>query len=99
MSAIDPTLIVHIATLANLPMTVVQAAQFAPQLDSVLEYTQQVPQLSTDGIEETCQVTGLENVFRDDVVTTDRMFTQEQELSNAHQTYGGYFLVPAVLEE
>lgn len=99
MSVVDPKLVSHIATLANLPMSSAQATALAPQLDSVLEYTKQVGELDTDGVEETSQVTGLENILREDVIDPTRMFTQKQALANAVRTANGYFVVPAVFEE
>ena len=55
--------------------------------------------VNVEGVEPTFQVTGLENVMRDDVVDEKRMFTQEQALANAKQTHDGYFVVPQVISQ
>ncbi|PWU23573.1 Asp-tRNA(Asn)/Glu-tRNA(Gln) amidotransferase GatCAB subunit C [Candidatus Cerribacteria bacterium 'Amazon FNV 2010 28 9'] len=99
MQTVTADITAHIAHLANLPLTPDQIEKYAPQLNSVLEYTQQASMLSTDGVAETSQVTGLENILREDVVERSRMFTQEEALSNAHRTHNGYFVVPALLQE
>lgn len=87
-----------VAGLASLPITDAQAEKFGPQLTSVLGYVAKVQSLDTEGIEETSQVTGMENVFREDVVDSSRTFTQTEALQNAKKTHNGYFVVPAVFD-
>lgn len=99
MSAISTKTTAHIASLANLPLSEKEIQTLTPQLDSVVSYTTKTSQLNTDAVEETAQVTGLENIFREDEVDTSRMFSQEEALANARQTHKGFFVVPAVLEE
>lgn len=89
----------HIASLANLKLTDDQIVRLATQLSTVIDYVSKIQSLKTINIPGTSQVTGLENVFRDDVVDEKRMLTQEEALSNAKATYNGYFVVSAVLEE
>ena len=89
----------HIAALAKLALTAEQAARIQPQLTTVLEFMSKIQSLDTTGIPETAQVTGLHNVFREDVADERRMFSQEQALSNARKTHNGYFVVDAVLKE
>ena len=86
----------HVAKLANLQLTEEQIHKFRDQLTSVLGYMSKIQQLDTKDVIPTAQVTGLENVFRDDIVEESRMLTQEQALSNAKRTYNGYFVVDAV---
>jgi aspartyl/glutamyl-tRNA(Asn/Gln) amidotransferase C subunit len=45
------------------------------------------------------QVTGLENVFREDEVNEKDTLTQDQALSNAPRKYSGFFVVDQILEE
>ena len=89
----------HVAKLAHLNLTDEQLETFRTQLSSVLDYMSKIQKLDTKGVVETSQVTGLENVFREDVAQDDRMLTQDQALSNAKQTHNGYFMVPAIFEE
>ncbi len=65
-----------IARLANLPLQDKQLVKFSSQLSSVLEYISKIQELDTTGVEETSQVTGLTNVFREDGVDEARMLTQ-----------------------
>ncbi|MFH0750020.1 MAG: Asp-tRNA(Asn)/Glu-tRNA(Gln) amidotransferase subunit GatC [Candidatus Gottesmanbacteria bacterium] len=90
--------VAHIAALANLQITDAQKEKFSSQLSSVLGYMAKIQSLNTDGVAETAQVTGLTNVFREDIIDDKRTFTQEEALQNAKRTYNGYFVVPAVFE-
>lgn len=96
---IDSKIVKHIAKLANLKLTDEQIEKLTPQFTSVLDLVSKIQELNTEGVEETSQVTGLENVFREDVVDEKRMLTQESALSNAKKRHKGYFVVDAIFEE
>lgn len=89
----------QIAKLANLTLSDDQIQKYASQLTSVIDYMSRIQALDTKGVIETSQVTGLENVFREDVVDENRMLSQDAALSNAKQSYKGYFVVDAIFEE
>lgn len=89
----------HIAKLASLPLTDEQADELRAQLGITLEYVSQLQSISTEGVVETSQVTGAENVFREDEIDSTRMFRQEEALTNAKRTHNGFFVVDRVLEE
>ena len=57
-----------IAKLARLGLIGQEKESFAKQLSSILEYIEQLKQVDTKGVEPTAQVTGLENVMREDAV-------------------------------
>ena len=87
-----------IAVLAMLPISEVLITKFHPQLALVLEYVSKIQKIDTDNVAETSQVTKLENVFREDVVDRQRMFSQTQALSNAKRIHDGYFVVNAIIK-
>lgn len=89
----------HIATLANLPVSDEQSEELTRQVGGTVQYVSHLQSLSTDDVTETSQVTGLENVFREDEIDTTRMFSQEEALANAKKTHNGFFVVGRVLEE
>lgn len=86
----------HVANLANLKLTPKELKKFQKQLSSILEYVNQLDKLNTKNVEPTSQVTGLENVFREDKVTPS--FSQEEALSNAPKRHKGFFKVNAVFQ-
>jgi len=86
-----------IARLANLTLSAEEEKIFTPQLAVTLEYVRQLEEVDTARVEPTAQVTGLENVFREDEVQPS--LSQENALANAPQTYNGFILVKAIFEE
>lgn len=86
----------HIATLANLGLTPQEIKKFQVQLSAIIEFVGKLNEVDTKDVEPTSQVTGLENVFREDEIKLS--LTQKEALKNAPRKYNGYFLVKAVLE-
>jgi aspartyl-tRNA(Asn)/glutamyl-tRNA(Gln) amidotransferase subunit C len=57
-----------IAQLSRLELTEKEKTQFANQLSDVLDYFEKLKVVNTENVEITAQVTGLENIYRDDEV-------------------------------
>ena len=87
----------HIAKLANLLIDADQEKLFTPQLTAILAFVSKLQEISTDNVKPTAQVTGLINVYREDVIDESRMLLQKDALRNAKATHDGFFVVPAVL--
>lgn len=88
-----------IARLALIPVTEDEKEELARGFSTVLEVLDTLQKIDTTHVESTHQVTGLENVYREDVVDTSRMFTQEQALANAPRAQNGYFVVNQVIDQ
>lgn len=71
---------------------------FTKQFNETLLIIDSLNKLDTKKTIGTNQVTGLENVYKKDVIEKERMFSQEEALSNAKKTYKGYFLVKAIFK-
>lgn len=89
----------HLAKLANLKLSEEQIKKIIPSLSIFLDYVSKIKSLDTKDIEETSQVTGRENIFREDEIDVKRMLTQKEALSNAKKTHQGFFMVDAIFEE
>ncbi len=87
----------HVAKLANLPLSEEEKKKFEKQLSETLDYVNQLEEIDTKGVEPTSQVTGLENVTREDVATPS--LPQEEVLKNSKNTHNGFFKVKAILEQ
>ncbi len=87
----------HVAKLANLELKAGEEEKFAKQLSEVLDYIQKLNEVDTSNVEPTSQVTGLENVLREDIPTLS--LTQEEALSNAPSQQDGLFKVKGIFEE
>ncbi len=85
----------HIAKLANLTLSEEEEKKFEIQLEETVEYIEGLSEVDTTGIEPTSQVTGLENVTREDKITPS--LSQEDALKNAKSTHKGYFKVKGIL--
>jgi len=88
--------ILHVAKLANLPLNDQEKNKFEKQLSEILSYIELLKKVDTKNVEITSQVTGLENVSREDKITPS--LTQEQALSNVNQQNNGLVKVKAILE-
>ncbi len=86
--------VTHIAKLANLPLTPEEKTKLETQLEETIRYVEELNTVDTKGIEPTSQVTGLENIVRDDIAKPS--LTQEQALSNAKSIHNGLFKVNAI---
>lgn len=56
----------HIAGLARIRLTGEEKEKMAEELDSILSYVDKLSQIDTKSVEPTAQITGLENIFRED---------------------------------
>jgi aspartyl-tRNA(Asn)/glutamyl-tRNA(Gln) amidotransferase subunit C len=86
----------HVARLANLTIEKSEEAKFESQLSDILSYIERLNEVDTTGVEETSQVTGLENVMDQD--KTRPSFSQQEALSQADNNHKGFFAVKGVLD-
>lgn len=63
----------HIASLAKLHISPAEAEKFSSQLSDIVKFVDKLDAVDTTDVEETSQVTGLENVWREDVVDVGGM--------------------------
>lgn len=89
--------VVRVSELANLPLKPEEKEKFEKQLSETLTYVEKLNSINTEGVEPTFQVTGLENVMREDV--TRPSLTQEEALSNTNSQHNGLFKVKVILEQ
>lgn len=89
--------VAHVAKLANLKLTPEEIKKFESQLSSILDYIGQLNKVDTKDVEPTSQVTGLENVTRDD--NPSPSLSQEEVLKNTKSKHNGMFKVKAIFKE
>lgn len=88
--------VLSIARLARLQVSEQEAKAFAPQLNDILTYAEQLQQVDLDGTEPTSHPFTTENVFREDVPRPS--LAREVALACAPDSDGEQVRVPAVLE-
>lgn len=85
----------HVAKLANLPLKPEEKEKFEKQLEETLSYVEKLNSIDTKGVEPTSQVTGLENVTREDKPSPS--LSQDEALANTKSKHNGLFKVKAIL--
>lgn len=88
--------VLHISTLCRIKFTQKQIEKFRQQLSSILDYVSQLNEVNTKNVEPISQITGLENVSREDIVINEQSLTHEEALSNAPEKENHYFQVKSV---
>ena len=86
----------HLAALSSLQLSDDEIAHLQTDLSTILDYIEQLSSLDTSGVQPTYQVTGLQNVWRDDVVEHGAV-TREQLLALAPEQQDNSVKVPKVL--
>lgn len=87
----------HVAKLASLPRKKEDAEKFQKQLAAILDYIKKLDEVDTKNIDPTSQVTGLENVMRED--NPNPSLSQEEVLKNVKSRHNGFFKVKAIFKE
>lgn len=97
-SVISENIVKHLARLARLPIGEKRFGKLQKDLEASFEYVNKIQSLDTKKTQETSQVTGQENVLRNDVVDKSRILTQQEVLSNAPNSHNGFIKVSAIFE-
>jgi len=90
----------YVAKLANLAITEEEKNTFIGQLNSILEYVDQLNTVDTSQVEPTAQVVSTKasaKSMRDD--SPQATFSQEDSLQNAPSKGAGHFKVPKVIAD
>jgi aspartyl-tRNA(Asn)/glutamyl-tRNA(Gln) amidotransferase subunit C len=93
---ISKTEVAHVARLARLALDETEIATLTGEMDTILDYVEQLNRLDTVGIVPTAHAVPMENAFREDEVKPG--FTAEQALSNAPDVADSAFCVRRVIE-
>lgn len=68
MTTISTDDVRHLAQLSSLQLSDAEVESLRSDLENILSYIDQLGSLDTSGVEPTYQVTGLRNIWREDVV-------------------------------
>ncbi len=96
MSTITNDDVRHLAQLSSLQMPDAEAELLRVGIEKIINYINQLDELDTDGVEPTYQVTGLQNVWRDDEII-DSSVSRRQLLALAAEQSDNCVKVPKVL--
>ncbi|MBP9732324.1 MAG: Asp-tRNA(Asn)/Glu-tRNA(Gln) amidotransferase subunit GatC [Candidatus Magasanikbacteria bacterium] len=88
-----------IANLARLSLTPEEEIRYAEELSVVLSYIDTLNEVETDGVEPTTQITGLEDVMRDDVAKNSDDETRKKIVTLFPHSENSMLSVPRVFED
>ena len=77
MSTITNDDVRHLAQLSSLQMPDAEIKSLCVDIKEIINYINQLDELDTDGVEPTYQVTGLQNVWRDDEIIDSSVSRQQ----------------------
>jgi len=86
-----------VAQLANLRLKTENIKTLEKQLNEIVGYVEKLNEVDTKGVEITSQVTGLENITREDKASES--LSQIDVLSGTKSKHNGLFKVDSILEE
>ena len=84
----------HIAKLARIELSEAELLKFQGDLNKVLGYIEVLKTVDTEGVEPLASVTGLQNVWREDVAEDSGL--QKQLIDNAPSKSGRFIKVKKV---
>lgn len=95
MTNISTSDIQHLASLSSLALADDEVDGLRQDLENIIGYIDQLGELDTSGVEPTYQVTGLENVWREDEVKPG--ISRDELLNLAPEKQNSQVKVPQVL--
>ena len=95
MSKIGVSEVQRVAKLARIGLSAEEAAQMSVELGQIVGFVEQLSAVDVENVAPTDQVTGLVDVWREDVVVPS--LPREALLANAPEQKDGYIVVKRVL--
>ena len=85
--------------LSNLELNKTEIKYLTKQFNQTLFVVDELNEIKTQEVKPTNHVTGLFNVFREDILDKKRILSQEEAISSSCETHNGYFVVKAIFDE
>lgn len=94
--SLDKQTVAKVARLARIKMTDDELDQYAPQLNKILEFVEQLEEVDTDSVEPLPSPVDIPLKLREDSVSDGGY--QDKVLANAPEDLEGFYVVPKVVE-
>jgi aspartyl-tRNA(Asn)/glutamyl-tRNA(Gln) amidotransferase subunit C len=94
--SIDKATVQKIASLARIKVTEADLDYYAPQLQNIMGWVEQLQAVNTDGVEPLLSVSEIACRMRPDIVTDGGKV--EDILKNAPESVEGFFVVSKIVE-
>lgn len=99
MKSFTTTDVRHIANLAKIPVTPAEEKRLADGFTTTLKVVDALFTVDIQNVPPTHQVTGLENVYREDEIDIEQILPLDKALANSPNTYNGFFVVEQVIDQ
>lgn len=97
MAKIDKSDVEHVAKLARIEVSEAEKEEFTQELSGILDYVSELEGTPTgDDIEPIAQISGLENVIREDKI--EPSCNRDLMLENAQEKKDGFIKVKKIFE-
>lgn len=96
MTKISTSDIRHLAVLSGIELEDSEVQSLQLDMKNIIEYIDKLDKLDVSGVEPTYQVTGLENIMREDEIDQSEV-SREQLLGLASESLDNQLKVPKVL--
>ncbi len=94
--SIDKSTVAKIASLARIKVTEDDLNYYAPQLQNILAWAEQLQEVDTNGVEPLANVSEIALTLREDRITDGAI--ANDVLANAPETVEGFYVVTKIVE-
>jgi aspartyl-tRNA(Asn)/glutamyl-tRNA(Gln) amidotransferase subunit C len=94
--SLDKETVAKVANLARIELSEEELEKYAPQLNNIIGWVEQLSEVNTDDVEPLANVVNISCKLREDKVTDGNI--QEDVLANAPEEMEGFYVVPKVVE-
>lgn len=88
----------HIAKLAAIPVTEKEKKRLAEGFNTTIAVVDELTNVNVADVSPIESISGLENMYREDVIDEKRILSQEDALKNAPRKHNGFFEVDQILD-
>lgn len=96
MARITKDQVQHVADLARLTFSDEEIESYTEQLDKIIEFSEELNEVNTDGVKPTSHAIDIQNVLREDQVKPSP--SRKESMKNAPDQADGQYKVPSVLD-
>ncbi len=89
----------HIALLARIALTEEEKERYTEELSGIFGYVELLNEVDISAVEETSQVTGLQDLTREDIALPQDEETTKKLIAAFPQRFGVFLQVPGVFTE
>mgnify|MGYP001568655234 CR=1 FL=1 len=99
MAKLTQKAVSQVAHLANLKLTPSEIEKLQTELQNIVSYVEELNEVDTSNTLPVSQTTGLEDVWREDLINPLQNLTADEAVSGTEKIHNNSFVVPMVLTQ